>query len=68
MPDLTRKQRELEDKLRRDAEERNKFLTREDQDNNLRWMVIGRRGEKRLITKELRDQPGEEASLVEMEG
>ena len=49
VPDLTRKQRELEDKMRRDAEEKNKFLTSEDLANNLRWLVVGKRGEKRII-------------------
>ena len=49
VPDLTRKQRELEDKLRREADERNKYLTAEDQANNLRWIVVGKRGEKRMI-------------------
>ena len=49
VPDLTRKQREVEDNLRKEAEARNKNLTREDKEANLRWIVVGRRGEKRLV-------------------
>ncbi len=49
VPDLTRKQREIEDRMRQEAEDRNKKLTSEDLNNNLRWIVVGRRGEKRLI-------------------
>ncbi len=49
VPDLTRRQREMEDKMKRDAEEKNKYLTSEDLANNLRWIVVGKRGEKRSI-------------------
>lgn len=49
VPDLTKMQRRGEEKLTREAEERNKRLTGEDVNNNLRWIVVGRRGEKRLI-------------------
>ncbi len=49
VPDLTRKQRDLEEKMRKQAEEKNKQLTREEINNNVRWMVVGKRGEKRII-------------------
>jgi hypothetical protein len=48
-PDMTRMQRRAEDQLAKEAEIRNNQLTTEDRDKNLRWMVVGRRGEKRLI-------------------
>jgi hypothetical protein len=49
VPDLTRMQRRAEDQLSKEAEQRNQSLTVEDRERNLRWLVIGRRGEKRLI-------------------
>ena len=56
VPDLTKKQRALEIKLKEEAEEKNKYLTAEDLRNNLRWIVVGRRGEKRIIKGVERDQ------------
>ena len=47
--DLTRRQRQEEVKMREDAEKRNRNLTEEDRSKNLKWMVVGRKGEKRLI-------------------
>jgi hypothetical protein len=48
-PDMTRMQRRAEDQLAREVETRNNQLTAEDREKNLRWMVVGRRGEKRMI-------------------
>jgi hypothetical protein len=48
-PDLTRMQRRAEDKLSSEAEMRNTQLTAIDIERNVRWIVVGRRGEKRLI-------------------
>lgn len=54
--DLTRKQREEEDELRREAEKRNEGLSEDDKAKNLRWAVVGARGEKRLVKAAARDQ------------
>jgi hypothetical protein len=55
-PDLTKMQRRAEEKLAREAENRNEQLTTEDREKNMKWMVVGRRGEKRLIKAVERDQ------------
>ena len=48
--DLTRKQRESEASLAREAEKRNEEdLTDDDRAKNLKWAVVGAKGEKRLI-------------------
>jgi hypothetical protein len=49
VPDLTKMQRRAEDQLASEAELKNRNLTAEDHEKNLRWLVVGRRGEKRLI-------------------
>ena len=49
VPDLTKGQRKGEQRLREEAERRNNNLTNEDKEKNLKWIVIGQRGEKRLI-------------------
>jgi hypothetical protein len=56
VPDLTRKQRRREAKLKEEAEEKNKGLTAEDIRRNVKWIVVGRRGEKRLIKGVEREQ------------
>ena len=43
VPDLTKRQRTGE------ADKRNRQLTQQDISNNMKWLVVGRRGEKRLI-------------------
>jgi hypothetical protein len=55
VPDLTKKQRSNEARMKREAEERNKNLTNEDKSRNMKWLVVGRRGEKRLIKGVERD-------------
>ena len=61
VPDLTKAQRRDEQDLREEADERNKQLTEEDRNRNLKWIVVGRRGEKRLIKGTEREyQPGRE--------
>ena len=49
MPDLTKSQRQGEKRLREEAESRNQELSGEDRDRNLKWIVVGSRGEKRII-------------------
>jgi hypothetical protein len=49
VPDLTKMQRRGEDKLGAEADVRNRNLTVEDRERGLRWLVVGKRGEKRLI-------------------
>ena len=64
VPDLTKKQRETEEKMKTEAEARNKNLSREDMDGGIRWQVIGRRGEKRIIKGPVREyQYGTNAGL-----
>jgi hypothetical protein len=56
VPDMTRLQRRTEDDLTAEAANRNKQLTADDVSKNLKWLVIGKRGEKRLIKGTERDQ------------
>ena len=48
-PDLTREQRIEEDELAKEAEKRNLERTEEDRSKNVEWILVGQRGEKRLI-------------------
>ena len=52
---MTKSRRRGEQKLREEADSRNKLLTTEDRDKNLKWIVVGKRGEKRLIKGVERD-------------
>jgi hypothetical protein len=61
VPDLTRMQRRGEDKLSSEAESKNRNLTADDREKGLRWMVVGRRGEKRLIKGTEREQQRDRA-------
>jgi hypothetical protein len=56
VPDLTRKQRNREARMKEEADEKNKTLTADEKNRNVKWMVVGRRGEKRLIKGVERDQ------------
>jgi hypothetical protein len=56
VPDLTRKQRNREARMKDEAEEKNKSLTAEERSRNIKWLVVGRRGEKRIIKGVERDQ------------
>jgi len=58
VPDLTKKQRSMEAKMKEEADSRNRNLSAEDMRNNLKWIVVGRRGEKRLIKGVERDREG----------
>ena len=49
VPDMTKSQRRGEQRLRDEADHRNNQLTEEDRNKNLKWLVVGKRGEKRLI-------------------
>jgi hypothetical protein len=50
MPDLTRRQRQEELKMKDEADRRNEEeLTEDDLAKNLCWKVVGQRGEKRLV-------------------
>lgn len=55
VPDLTNIQRKEEADLRAEAEDRNANLTQEDRSKNLCWLVVGRRGMRRLIKGKARD-------------
>ena len=55
VPDLTRRQREEDERVRKEAERKNiEELSEEDRRKNLRWVTVGRRGAKMLIKKEVR--------------
>ena len=58
VPDLTQSQRKGEQRLRTEAERRNQELTTEDREKNLKWIVVGSRGEKRLIKGTEREEQG----------
>jgi hypothetical protein len=55
-PDLTKVQREEEKELKKEAEKRNAQMTEQDRSKNLQWMVVGARGDKRLIKTVPREQ------------
>jgi hypothetical protein len=42
VPDLTRKQRNREARMKEEADEKNKTLTAEERSRNVKWMVVGR--------------------------
>jgi len=55
-PDLTKRQREEEAVMRKEADRRNEEdLTEEDKQKNLRWTAVGDRGQKFLIKTVARD-------------
>ena len=56
--DLTKKQRQEEEELGKVAGRKNKDLTEEEKAKNLNWIVVGRKGEKRLIKTVQREQQG----------
>jgi hypothetical protein len=55
-PDMTRMQRRAEEQLSKETEKRNEQLTAEDREKGLRWMVVGRKGEKRMVKGVEREQ------------
>jgi len=57
VPDLTKKQREEEADLKKEADKKNKNLSESDRSKNLQWAVVGPRGERRL-TKVQAQQEG----------
>ena len=57
VPDLPKKQREQEADLKMEADRRNQGLM-EDRRRNVKWLVVGRRGEKRIIKGVERDREG----------
>jgi len=57
--DLTKKQRKEEKEMKKEAERRNAQLSEQDQSKNLQWMVLGARGEKRLVKSVPRDPPAQ---------
>ena len=58
VPDLTKSQRQRETRLRVEADRRNQELSGEDIERNLKWIVVGSRGEKRLIKGTDRKEQG----------
>lgn len=56
VPDLTRRQRETDDDLRKEAERRNRDgLTEEERAKNIKWVTVGRKGARKLIKREFRE-------------
>jgi hypothetical protein len=49
IPDLTKEQRKEEADMLAEVEKRNGELSREDRSKNLEWMVVGARGERRIV-------------------
>jgi len=57
-PDQTRKQKQAETKLNEEVARKNKEeLTEDDRSKNLRWMAVGRKGEKRIVKGPAREEP-----------
>ncbi len=50
-PDLTQRQREADEGLREEAASRNNSLTQQDRAKNLKWVVVGRKGMRKLVKK-----------------
>jgi len=63
--DLTRRQRQGEQRMVDEAEKRNRNLTEEERAKNLKWMVVGRKGEKRMIKGEDRGLDGRQRERQE---
>jgi hypothetical protein len=59
-PDQTRKQKQAEMRLATVVEKKNREeLTEQDKAKNLKWAVIGQRGEKRVVKIQERESGGE---------
>ncbi len=58
--DLTKKQRDEEKDMWKEAENRNENLSESDRSKNLQWLVVGARGEKRLVKSTPREPVGGE--------
>ena len=56
-PDLTRRQREADSKLREEAISRNSNLTAADRAKNLKWVAVGQKGARKLIKKKGEAEP-----------
>ena len=57
-PDLTPLELQEERDMAAEAEKRNKNLSEEDISKNMKWLVVGQKGEKRLFKGTERIQPG----------
>ena len=58
-PDQTKKQKQAEIKLKEEANRMNREeLTDQDKAKNLRWVVVGQRGEKRIVKMPDREKEG----------
>jgi hypothetical protein len=59
-PDQTRKQKQAKLKLNEEADRKNREeLTQEDRSKNLKWIVVGQRGEKRIVKATEREYNGD---------
>jgi hypothetical protein len=54
IPDLTQEQRREEAEMNNEVERRNRDLTQEDRAKNLEWIVVGARGERRIVKGSVR--------------
>ena len=56
VPDLTKKQREADEDMMREAgRKKGEELTQEDRAKNLRWVAVGKKGIRKLVKKEARE-------------
>ena len=56
MLDLTKKQREADDDLRKEAERRNRLeLTDSERSKNVKWVAVGRKGNRHLVKRDVRE-------------
>jgi len=56
VPDLTKRQREEEAELKKEADKKNKNLSESDKAKNLQWAVVGARGERRLTKVQIQQE------------
>ena len=59
-PDLTPLELQEEREMVAEAERRNRNLSEEDKSKNMKWLVVGQKGEKRLFKGVERTQPGDQ--------
>jgi hypothetical protein len=65
-PDQTRKQKQAELKLNEEADRKNREeLTQEDRSKNLKWIVVGQRGEKRIVKETEREYNADRRAVGE---
>ena len=66
VPDLTTTERKEEAGMMSEVDQKNKERTEEDKAKNLHWMVVGKRGERRIIKGQIREDSRRGSNHTEM--